>query len=672
MQRENRSLKNPRDTHAPPSVISRRRFIRICGTFFSAAAALLSGCVSLLKPGEPRPFAPLSCEPPRDGDTFDYIVAGSGAGGGPLAANLALAGFKVLLLEAGGDEEPCDYQVPAFHARASEDKQFAWNFFVRHYAGDAQQERDEKFYPAQNGVLYPRCATLGGCTAHNAMIVVYPHNSDWDHIAKITGDPSWNSANMRRYFERLEHCEYVPPAETASRHGFDGWLPTNVADPALIVQDESLQTLVTATLGESFVTLGGPLTRLPVRLRSHFDPNDWRLVEESSEGVCVTPLSTHLGRRAGSREFVRRVQGACPERLVVRTHALVTRVLLDATNRATGVEYLAGESLYRADPRYRGDHPAQPVSVGAKREVILCAGAFNTPQLLKLSGIGPTEELQRHGIPVRVDLPGVGENLQDRYEICVVSKMKSEFALMKGMTFRAPLPGEAPDPAFREWLDGKGPYTSNGAVISLVKRSFPERPEPDLFIFGVLGSFKGYFPGYSQLLERDRDFFTWAVLKAHTNNTAGRVTLRSNDPRDMPEINFHYFDEGTDGADDLAAVVEGVQTVRRITGRCEDLITEEILPGPSVRTPEQIGRFIKDNAWGHHASCTCKMGPASDPTAVVDSRFRVHGTRGLRVVDASVFPRIPGFFIVSAVYMVSEKARDVIIEDAKAGASPGE
>jgi choline dehydrogenase-like flavoprotein len=633
------------------------------------ASALVSGCAELFKPADaPESGPPLECEAPRGGEEFDYIVVGSGAGGGPLAANLALVGFKVLLLEAGGDEEPYDYQVPAFHALASEDERFAWNFYVRHYADDAQQKRDEKFRAGENGVLYPRCATLGGCTAHNALILICPHNSDWDHIAAITGDPSWGSANMRRYFERLERCEYVSPTNTESRHGFKGWLPTNVADPALVLQDHSLKKLVAAAADESVDTLGHPFSRGFARLRAKFDPNDWRLVQKSAEGICVVPLSTERGRRAGTREFIRRVQRACPDRLVVRTHALATRVLLDDGNRATGVEYLSGESLYRADPRHQGDHPSQRQIASAKREVILCAGAFNTPQLLMLSGIGPAQALQRHGIPVRVDLPGVGENLQDRYEVGVVSKIARDFTLMEGMTLRPPRPGEKPDPQFLEWLEGKGPYTTNGSVIALVKRSFPGAPEPDLFIFGLLGRFEGYFPGYSQVLARDRDFFTWAILKAHTNNTAGRVTLRSSDPRDVPDINFHYFEEGTDGERDLTAVVEGLETARRITQRCGDLITTEMLPGANVQTPEQLRGFVKDNAWGHHASCTCRIGPASDSLAVVDSRFRVHGTQGLRVVDASVFPRIPGFFIVAAIYMVSEKARDVIIEDAMASA----
>jgi choline dehydrogenase len=646
--------------------MSRRRFIRACGVCASAASALVSGCASLFRSDDSAKSAePLGCTVPGDGDSFDYVIVGSGAGGGPLAANLALAGFRVLLLEAGGDEQTYDYEVPAFHARASEDERFAWNYFVRHYADDAQQKRDEKFQVARNGVLYPRCATLGGCTAHSAMIVIYPHNGDWDHIAKVTGDPSWAADNMRRYFERLERCEYISPAATESRHGFGGWLATNVADPLLMVRDEFLKTLVGAALLESFATLGGPFTRVPERLEAHFDPNDWRLVLQNGEGICKTPISTHRGRRVGSREYVRRVQQACPRRLVVRTHALATRVLLDEHNRATGVEYLSGERLYRADPRYDPDSPAPRLAALAAREVILCAGAFNTPQLLKLSGIGPRQELQRCGIPVNVELPGVGENLQDRYEVCVVSKMKGGFSLMKGMKLRPPLPGEAPDPQFEEWLNGGGPYTTNGAVIAMMKRSFADRPEPDLFIFGLLGSFKGYFPGYSAAIAREDDFFSWAILKAHTDNTAGRVLLRSADPRDVPEINFHFFNEGTGAVDDLASVAEGVEIVRRITARCQGVIAEEILPGANIRSAEQIRQFIKDNAWGHHASCTCKMGPTSDPTAVVDSRFRVHGARALRVVDASVFPKIPGFFIASAVYMVSEKASDVIIEDAK-------
>ena len=318
--------------------------------------------------------------------------------------------------------------------------------------------------------------------------------------------------------------------------------------------------------------------------------------------------------------------------------------------------------------RDRGTIDGATRQVIVEREVILSGGAFNTPQLLKLSGIGPHEELSSFGIKTVVDLPGVGENLQDRYEVGVVTEMDRDFALLEGATFRPPIDGAPPDPAFKDWLDGKGLYSTNGSVLGIIKKSSVADGAPDLFIFGLPASFHGYFPGYSDQLEERKSLFTWAILKAHTRNTAGRVSLRSADPRDVPVINFHYFGEGNDEEErDLDAVVEGVKFARSLMSHAAEHVKSEIVPGPGVQTDEEIRAFVRNEAWGHHASCTCKMGPRSDPTAVVDSRFRVHGTDGLRVVDASVFPRIPGFFIVSAVYIVSEKASDVILADVPTG-----
>jgi choline dehydrogenase len=628
-------------------------------------------------------------------EQFDFIVVGSGAGGGPLAANLAKNGYTVLLLEAGGRTENAHYSVPAFHGLATEDPELRWDYFVKHYEESAQRARDCKYSRAQDGVLYPRAGTLGGCTAHNAMITMVPHDSDWDNIADLTGDESWRARHMHRYFQRMEACRYVSRPGEAPRspwlrladllrrsaripsvrdnpggHGFYGWLQTNLADPKLALPDRDLLKLIWRAVRRA-VARGIELS--PLKLLQlvffqgvqHFDPNDQR-EKRSPEGLYFTPLATVRGKRTGTREYIEEIRRAHPHRLTVRTGCLVTRVLFEPESdppRAIGVEYLEGAHLYRADP-LANSRTGETRRAYVLHDVVLAAGAFNSPQLLMLSGIGPRDELTRHGIEVRVDLPGVGRNLQDRYEVGVVSQMARDFVLLGQNTFAPPV-GATPERAWREWQEGKGLYTSNGVVIGISLRSARTCTDPDLFVFGLPGNFKGYYSGYSKDLLNKRSRFTWVVLKAHTKNTGGQVTLRSADPRDPPEINFHYFQEGTDQqGEDLEAVVEGVLFARSIMKGAGSAVKSELVPGPNVRTREQLREFVRNEAWGHHASCSNRMGPRTDPFAVVDSRFRVHGTQGLRVVDASVFPRIPGFFIVAPIYMISEKASDVILKEA--------
>ncbi|MBV1857166.1 MAG: GMC family oxidoreductase N-terminal domain-containing protein, partial [Nannocystaceae bacterium] len=583
-----------------------------------------------------------------------------------LAANLARAGHSVLLLEAGTDAGAnINYQVPAFHGLSTEDPEMRWDYYVQHYDDAARGQRDTKWVDepitgVEPGIFYPRAGTLGGCTAHNALIAIKPHASDWNRIAELTGDEHWRAENMDPYFEEVTT-----------------WLPIDTADPTVALFDLKLQKVIAGGIKAFSLSRGeGLLSGLTGSVSELYGllTRDLNAIGPEEEGVYPFPLTMKDGRRHSVREYlVETVEQGYP--LTIQTGSLVTKVVFDEPDvgeepRARGVEFMAAEHAYRADPAASGE-TALPgtVEVLARREVILSAGAFNTPQLLKLSGVGPAQELRANDIEVIADVPGVGENLQDRYEVGIVGKARGDFRVLADCE-----PGQADDECLEEWADGEGPYRGNGGVATMIKRSGRTLADPDLFIFGVPGKFEGYAPGYSQDALADKSLFTWLILKGHTRNRAGYVRLRSSDPRDTPEINFRYFDEGTvgEGQDehDANAMVQGVALVREFERRARRLMGAplfgnftEVWPGPDVQTPEEINTFVRDEAWGHHASCSAKIGGDDDPMAVLDSRFNVRGVDGLRVVDASVFPEIPGFFILMPILMVSERASDVIVED---------
>jgi choline dehydrogenase-like flavoprotein len=613
---------------------------------------------------------------------YEYIVVGSGAGGGTVAARLAESGRRVLLLEAGGDPRdlsggdpmgpagsrlPGDYDVPAFHAFASENDALSWSFFVHHHA-DHALDRDDANYVSRvgdreaDGIFYPRAGTLGGCTAHNAMIFVYPHNADWDYIAELTGDATWAAGSMRRYFEQLEDCRHRPLYRWLSRlginptrHGWKGWLPTENAVPLEALTDRKLRRVVIESAAEAFAEAGNPLQRLRWFLRGLFDPNDWRLVTDNAFGIRYLPLTTKDHGRYGTRERVLEVAKCHPDHLTISLNTVATRVLLDENRRAYGVEIRKGPRLYRAHVRPDAG-PGESGTVYASREVILAGGTFNSPQLLMLSGIGPPDVLREQGISELVASPGVGRNLQDRYEMSVVSQMDfPEWDIYKGVTFGSD------DDAYREWRTRRtGLYATNGSVLTVFTRSSKAGALPDLFCMALLAGFDGYKPGYSGDFGKERNFLTWVVLKAHTKNTAGRVTLRSSDPLEPPIISFNQFSEG--GDEDVRAMVDGMRFVRRLNAKVRQrgIGSTERVPGAHCQSDQDLAQFVRQHAWGHHACGTCAIGP-KDHGGVVDGDFRVHGTTNLRVVDASIFPRIPGFFIASAVYLIAEKAADVIL-----------
>lgn len=697
---------------------------------------------------------------------FDYIIVGSGAGGGPLAARLAEAGKCVLVLEAGSDHRNATggsrapatevSLAPLLHGVSTEHDDLSWRFFVKHYEDPDKNpvKRDPKWHEGSRpdgqdtGIFYPRAAAIGGCTVHNAMITIAGPDADWDALADFLHDDSWNGRRMRYYFQKMERCEYLPesypvpksvaarawdsirwlfgfdPDYSRGRHGFDGWLHTSRVDVSLAFKDVQLFKMLKAALvaaQRTGIESGLALLRSLKKneINTHLDPNHAKTQAESPEGLVLIPLAVcgerttahedasmpnvQRGRRSSPREFLLATQRQHPDKLMIWTDCLVTRVLFDEGDkpRAVGVEFLRGKNLYHAHVTPSAEPgDCDQVFVKEGGEVILCGGSFNTPQLLMLSGIGDEAHLAEiseresdktvcllHGrdgkplpektdTPRRIHLPGVGKNLQDRYEVTLISEMKADFTLLDGATIQLPS-DSGPDRHLHEWREsGTGLYASNGAVAGIFKRSKPELAQPDLFIFGIPAPFKGYAVGYSNVGHIHNNF-TWTILKSHTSNREGEVRLRDADPRRTPAINFHYFNELARKRanennlkmaedDDLLALVEGVKFVRQIFDNARPVAPKGIHPSLSdvpIDDDEALKKWIQQVAWGHHACGTCRMGPDGDPNAVLDSRFRVRQVNGLRVVDASIFSTIPGYFIVANIYMASEKAADVILED---------
>lgn len=653
---------------------------------------------------------------------IDFIIVGGGAGGCPLAARLAERGYTVLLFEMGPATPLPDptsvvenTDVPLLHPESTEDPRHALNYFVTQRGETLSDSTDE------TGVYYPRAQGLGGCSIHNAMITICGPNEDWDEIAELTGDMSWRAQNMRTYFERIERCLYAQPgtlweklkakfgqdAWENSRHGRSGWLTTSMSDRSFLKRDKSMLRVVLSAATNSLKTgmenlatwLGSVVS---ARTRPSLDPNHWETMQRRRVGIVQLPCAIdQRGRRSSPRDRLLQAQAKCNERLLIRSGVLVTKIHLEG-KRAVGVTVLPKAHAYQADPnasKLSAEDQRLLKTIRCKHEVILSAGTFNTPQLLMLSGIGDPEVLrqtppgpldadQTPGIPVVHALQGVGRNLQDRYEVPVISTLSKPFDSLRGVGLSSKRPAAEHDPQLQQWqkfvespgLANAGIYSSNGGLIGILKRSKEENVVPDLFIMALAGRFAGYKPGWSSPDElipntsekpdqesRQHRTVSWLLLKARTRNRSGYVRLRSKDPTRRPEINFRNFDSseanGNNASADLDAMNEGVEFIQDMLqhGVENGSISNVEYPG---RKPEQdLKDWIRETAWGHHACGTCCMGPADQGNTVVDSRFRVHGIHGLRVVDASIFPRIPGYFIASSIYMIAEKAADVLSEE---------
>ncbi|KAK4118523.1 GMC oxidoreductase [Parathielavia appendiculata] len=631
---------------------------------------------------------------------YDYIVVGSGPGGGPLASNLARAGHSVLLVEAGDDQSMnVNSEIISFFGFAYTDPTLRWDFFVRNFANETQnlqhnhltwRRPDGSFYvgrapPAGStllGIHYPRGGTLGGSSTINAMSTMYPSESDWQNVVDLTRDTTWSPSHMRDIFMRVENNHYLTPG--TSGHGFNGYLDTIMSNESVWAgQDDLLTVLGTAS---------GHLGQSPADITSNLlaDPNFLGPARDQIQGVFGCALHADLAmRRFSSRDYILETANAVKPngqkkyQLALQLNTLATKVLFTDLNhprktpRATGIEFLQGQSVYGADPRRNASHQGSPGRAFARKEVILSGGAFNSPQLLKLSGIGPADELAKFNISTVVDLPGVGTNLQDIYEVPVVGHAARNF------TQPTPNPSDpictygAPgDPCVELWRQGRGPYMRGATLNSIFRKSaFPALSERDFFLVGGNFALRGFWPPTDSIPPDPPSMFGFSTVKINPQSRSGTVLLRSADPRDTPDINFHLFEEDNAGtAFDFNAELDTVKWARRVFADVPAPLgpirpVEPPCPGPPAADgtcDDQTDKdWIRNQIFGHHPTSTCAIGADSDQMAVLDSKFRVRGVRGLRVVDASAFPRVPGAFPVLPTFMLSEKATESVLEDAK-------
>lgn len=690
--------------------MNRRKFVQQTATGVLGAATL-AGCSTFSKLVDSRGPAQASV---NESNKYDFIIVGSGAGGGPLAAGLARAGFSVFLLEAGSKDQTMLSRIPVAHAKASEHDDIAWRFFVDRY------DKKNPYYTAElnntkyqkkavergdGPVFYPRAAGLGGCTRMNALIHLYPDYQDWENLSKkMNGSDIFNPNVMYRTYQGM-----------LASHG--GWLNLHQASPLNLIKDAFLRKMATSAARLDGIGYNLAEKGLFEALNFKLDPNEIYagILKNKKNGIFNIPYNATDGIRNGVYEYLLDTEknSRSKGKLTIQSNSLCTKILLSESGdakkpKALGIEYIDKPHVYKADARAeQGSASYTKKTVKANFEVILAGGAFNTPQLLMLSGIGDPKTNTK--VDMRVDLPGVGKNLQDRYEVTVVTELKKPIDLVKDCRFAhgydlknsegknfdtlgeyiASRPSEkngANDVCLENYMhntkDSSQVYGTNGVAISLIRSSSEKQSTPDLCVFGLPGRFTGYYPGYSNdttphlnsnASEKDKkNYFTWAILKGHTKNKAGEITLKSNDPRDTPSINFKYFDqlkqdESNGDLEDLNAVMKGVKDARKINELIGDeFIQSEVYPGSKKSSDEDLESWIMQEAWGHHASCTNQMGLIDkNPNAVVDERFRVHKVDGLRIVDASVFPDIPGLFIMLPTLMMSERAKDLIIEEYK-------
>jgi choline dehydrogenase len=529
-------------------------------------------------------------------DEYDYIVIGSGAAGSAVAARLSEdAGTSVLLLEAGPpDRHPLQLTPLAFVKVASGG------------IGTWQYESEPEPHLHGRRLAVPRGRTLGGTSSINAMIAIRGHPRDYDRWAE-QGLDGWSHAEVLPYFKRLE----TSWRGAGPGHGGSG--------PVKISQLEG-PDLLWEPLLEAAKAAGVPFCE---------DANG-----AAQDGISRMEATVWNGRRSSaSRAYLDPAMGR--RNLTIRTGALASRIVTDR-GRAVAVEYRRRGRLELAR---------------AGREIVLCGGAYNSPQLLMLSGIGEPDELKALGIAPVHELPGVGRNLHDHPNIMNEYELRGEEGPTRHIRFDRALLSLA-----RWCLTKSGPLAMTGTTANIFARTLSglEQPDVQMICLPIGNSAELWTPG----LQRKPAFRLSVRTGCLRPKSRGWVKLRSSDPAAPPRILFNLLAE----PDDLAALLRAIRLSRDIYGQSplKEMIRSEVLPGPGTSTDRQLIEHIRRQA-GHrsHPVGTCRMG--LDAEAVVDPQLRVRGLEGLRIADASVMPQIVSGNTNLPCTMIGEKASDLIL-----------
>jgi choline dehydrogenase len=539
-----------------------------------------------------------SCFQRRDDDTpemereFDYIIVGAGSAGCALANRLSESGTDtVLLIEAGGRDDNWLFRMPLGFMMTAANPAYDWGY---------SSEPDAKL--AGRSMPLPRGRVHGGSSSVNGMIYMRGHSSDYDGWRQM-GATGWGYADVLPYFRKMESSW----RGAGPYHGGTGPLTVTPVDNRHLLGAPIRQAVVAAGFEESADLSGA-----------------------KQEGYSRAEVTVDRRGRRASTSWAYLKPALKRPNLSVLSNAQVTRVLIE-DGRATGVEYSQDGAVSRCR---------------ARKEVVLSGGAYNSPQLLMLSGIGPADELAQLGITSVVHAPGVGRALSEHPLVYMTFAARGATSFLSALRFdRAALS------VLRWAVTGKGAFASQitSGVLMLRTRPELERPDIQVVFLPVRLDAKLWYP-FAR--ERQSHVLSVMVMQLHPESR-GSVTLRSADPLAKPRIDLNLLSTPTDFAD----IRGGIAAVRAIFAQSPlcDMVEAEVSPGKNA----DLDAFIRNNLKiTQHPAGTCRMG--EDPDAVVDSQLRVRGVRGLRVVDASVMPTVPGANINAAVIMIAERAADLI------------